>query len=642
MRGTYLFLLIATALLTVGGHACGALPPLQVVDASSSGTVENLGQPVLAWTIWGRMLATRPDGGRALVCGTWVGSGTARLIVYYPDQSRIRYILCPGTHGSYGLAQGLDGTIYIGCTEGGKLLRWDWESDRAELIGSPCPGTRWLYNLTVAEDGKLYGGTYPGARVGMYDPATGRMRDYGPMRPPSEYVSGICTGPGGKIFCGIGNGASTAGAAVIVLDPRTGRKHDILPKKYVNNSFAKVYRVGDYIACFLQFDNRTVIFDGVTEELIQDFGPNSGIMPAGSIAYVAFGGFTYRYHPPSGHLVKVPPLPSGTGGVAPDRMVYGITESDCFWYDWPHAKYLDRTPLQPGSEGQNIFTLHTGPDGNVYGSSYNLHHIFRYNPTTGELIDLGNPCPGRSGEVYSFYNQGTKIWMASYTNAVLSVYDTARPWQPGKSPDSNPRDLGSIGNEQYRTPGLCVGPDGKVYIGSMPAYGKKYGALTVYNPRTEQVELCLRPILGGENVYDLLPDSRRRVIYGGSDSHFFIFDVDKQQVVFSAPIGGRPTGITQAGNDLVFFGAGTRLVIFDPQTRKFLCNDTFPLGTINALEKGDDGRLYGDSGRLFVLDPKTMVVQDLGPGGAHLARDRQGALYFARGPYLYRWRPTKH
>ena len=56
-----------------------------------------------------------------------------------------------------------------------------------------------------------------------------------------------------------------------------------------------------------------------------------------------------------------------------------------------------------------------------------------------------------------------RLFIGSYTHAVLTVYDPARPWAPGTAPDSNPRDLGTMGEQQYRPWDMTVGSDGRVW-----------------------------------------------------------------------------------------------------------------------------------------------------------------------------------
>jgi hypothetical protein len=43
-----------------------------------------------------------------------------------------------------------------------------------------------------------------------------------------------------------------------------------------------------------------------------------------------------------------------------------------------------------------------------------------------------------------------KLFMGSYINNVVTVYDPTKPWAPSANPGSILLDLGPVGDEQYR------------------------------------------------------------------------------------------------------------------------------------------------------------------------------------------------
>ena len=97
-----------------------------------------------------------------------------------------------------------------------------------------------------------------------------------------------------------------------------------------------------------------------------------------------------------------------------------------------------RLELDYEASGSNIFYIHAGPDGCVYGSSYLPLHLFRYDPLSGELVDLGK-CSAAAGEAYSMANLDGSVYISAYSGAHLSVYDPKRPYNLGATPDNNPR-----------------------------------------------------------------------------------------------------------------------------------------------------------------------------------------------------------
>ena len=75
--------------------------------------------------------------------------------------------------------------------------------------------------------------------------------------------------------------------------------------------------------------------------------------------------------------------------------------------------------------GSDIFYLHAGPDGCIYGSSILPLHLFRYTPESGELTDLGQ-CSTATGEAYSMANFEGKIYISSYPGRDPSPNTTQR------------------------------------------------------------------------------------------------------------------------------------------------------------------------------------------------------------------------
>ena len=79
---------------------------------------------------------------------------------------------------------------------------------------------------------------------------------------------------------------------------------------------------------------------------------------------------------------------------------------------------------------------------------------------TQSLTNLGKAAYA-SGEIYSMGSLDGKLYLCSYPEARLSVYDPKRPLRFGDKEDSNPRDLGPMGEEQYRPRAMIAGPHGK-------------------------------------------------------------------------------------------------------------------------------------------------------------------------------------
>jgi hypothetical protein len=147
-------------------------------------------------------------------------------------------------------------------------------------------------------------------------------------------------------------------------------------------------------------------------------------------------------------------------------------------------------------EGSNIFMIHRGPDGMIYGSSFLPEHMFRCGPDGGGMTDLGR-CSGSLGEAYTMgnFSDGTMA-IASYVNARISIYDPRRPYHYGATLADNPRDRGSLDKVGLRPIAMAIvpatdAPGGRttgerMWIGSLPYYGTWGGTLAWLDPKTGQ------------------------------------------------------------------------------------------------------------------------------------------------------------
>ena len=447
---------------------------ITVAERSPLAEETALGTPIVAYTLWTSVVARHPEDGRALlVTGTWSAGGNAPVLVFDPKRKTVDRVVVDA-QGTYGITPGSDGWVYIGTVSDAALYRYHLVSKKLEKLGRPSPSESWLYNLLVIDSRYVLGGTFGGGRLAGLDLRDNKLIDFGAMDPPERYVCATAPGPDGTVYCGTGSRAG-----LIHFDPATGEKKDILPSDYSENSFAyTLRRDGQYLYASVIFDNRILIFDTRTDRLVHDFGKGSSMLGTEGEVWVAADGVTGRWDVEGETWAEKRSLPANARDVTADGIVFAYKDGVFAAVEFSSGDALASAEVGHGGDGQSIFTLHTGPDGAVYGSSYNLHHIFRVDPETGATADLGNPIPPQSGEVYAFTNDGTQMYMASYTHARLSVYDTGKAWDPG----ANPRLLGELGHEQYRTPGLTMGPDGALYVGSTPAYGKIGGALSVYDP----------------------------------------------------------------------------------------------------------------------------------------------------------------
>ena len=267
-------------------------------------------------------------------------------------------------------------------------------------------------------------------------------------------------------------------------------------------------------------------------------------------------------------------------------------------------------------------------------------------PKSGRADILGLTYNG-SGEIYGSAEAHGNIYSIAYTHNVLTVYDPNRPWRPGPAEGDNPRNLGPMGEEQYRpVTGIINGPGDRLYIGSMPDYGARGGALTVIDPADNSHKSYRHLIpdhsilgltVGPEHVYlgtSIIADGYIRPSEG--DACFLIFDPDRENVLFEQEIEGARSLITMGcGADSVFFwtddhAGGNRFFVCRLADRAFhTLSTSLTSGRPHnrPMVTGADGNLYFTHGnRIVRLDPRTEELAI-----AHTADSRETPILAATG-----------
>jgi hypothetical protein len=356
-------------------------------------------------------------------------------------------------------------------------------------------------------------------------------------------------------------------------------------------------------------------------------------------------------------LVEVPPssVPWVTKAL-PDGRVFHSVENNILRIENPVTKEKKEIQLQYEAAGAYIFLVGTGPDGNIYGSSMLPLRLFIFDPHSQSLTNLGK-ASRVNGEVYSMGSLDGKLYLCSYPEARLSVYDPGKPVRFGDDEDANPRDLGPMGGDLYRPRAMIAGPRGRVYVGGYPDYGLLGGAIGVYDPMRNEKRVY-RHIIRNQSIASLAYVEKFDVIVaggsisGGTGTHavekeaklmlwapkhekkiFEIVPVPKAKTILSLAVTaeGLLYGITD--NEKVF--------AFDPDKKEI--RKIFDLGFKDpreiSLQLGPDSRLYGLAKKaIFFIDPRSdqvsLVTEPSVPihsGMAMLGRK----IYFGSGANLY-------
>jgi hypothetical protein len=307
---------------------------------------------------------------------------------------------------------------------------------------------------------------------------------------------------------------------------------------------------------------------------------------------------------------------------------------------------------------KTIFSVSCERDGRIYGGTVAPANTFSFDPATQKLTDYGQLSSGPI-QVYDTLNHERGLFIASYMNASVDLFDPARPITKGV----NPRRVVTI-EGQERPIQEIIGPDGLLYAGTTPSKGRLGGALLRVNP-AELTHTVWVNIIANQSIARLasVPQTGEVLgvtsINGGSsaiptekEGRLFLWNCKQEKVVFtSQPLPGAKTygAVVRAGDGLVYgveYG-GKRFFAFDPMTRKTVFTGELPVKSLHYPEFADEpfgprGWIYGiGDDAVVAIDPAHREAKVIGRDPV-LARafgfcvSHDGWLYFGAGSHLLR------
>lgn len=664
--------LLAAVLMTTGtAGAAGPAAPTAI------GTVEDLGVPISNFLILDSVVGADRDGRPMLYGSTYAASspGVTFFAIDVESGELVKELPMPDSWGGYHTSIGSDGRVYLSTQHGdgrAHLWRYDPQTEQLGIVATTDEtdiGHTFFFGVGAGRGGKTYLGTYPSGKLFEYDQRTAALTDLGTVQQDRLYAKAIAPLDGRRVFVGGGTPASAN-----IVDTRTGVATSILPEEYADYSFAyNAAVVGNNLLVQLVVPDQRVLRFGLRGTRTEFLGEvpaltGTGILPisdheayaVGTCPGAAFGIVRYDFRTDGCEWLTDASWVSGQlsrATIDGAQWLVGVGQKGLFGRFDPETGEVVTAQLEFAGSGSNVTALRTGPDGAIYGGTYETNALFRIDPATGGTTVLGGVAAGRSGEILSMASTDDELYMGSYTHNVVTVYDPARPWAPGVDPAaSNPVDLGQVGDEQYRPWDMVQGSSGDIYLASGAAYGQLGGALSRIDASTHEVSSWRGPA-GDHNLFALAAGDGE--VYAGSTTHgdgvtatgdarLLVFDEASETVTHSVvPVPGSEwiASLATAGDGQVY---GTTLegqwFRFDPATRTVTGLGTFPLGPALALATGPDGLVYGTSGgSLFRIDPATDAVTTLADvGGGYyrtIAFDDEGRVYWGSGTHVMRWTP---
>ncbi|MCU6713013.1 cadherin-like beta sandwich domain-containing protein [Paenibacillus sp. J5C_2022] len=574
---------------------------------------------------------------------------------------------------SWGSVVAPNGHVYIGTQRNGLLYRHVPGSGMVENIGRAIDSETHIWRLAADEAGNIYGGTYPNGKVFKYDPIADSFTDYGQMAAGEKYVRSIAYG-GGKVYAGTG----AVQAQIVELDPATGQKLNIpLPETYSAHKevYDLTYTEGLLFARMSYSDpasplnNVTLVYDVTAGEWIGELAGTIGLdvspaAPDGKVYFVQNGWLTS--------------YDKSTGVVQPTTFSFNGSASRGFGWQqlnipgWNGSSLVTTTSrgvihaYNPGADegiiiqgdalgsANSIRSIGKGPDGNIYVGGYlSPSSMTRFRLDTFSMESLRGISQVEGMGVFQ-----DKLAMGLYPGATVYLYNPDLPYDD--TIQSNPAaiDLGLNAFNQDR-PFAFADADGLLAIGTVPIVGKLGGAISIYDPQSESVDVYPQIV---QNESPMTLAYQDGFLYGGTtvwggisaepveqNGTLFIFDMNTRQKVFEVePLPGERaiTALTFGPDGLLWGLSNGKLFTFDPTTRQVVqSKELYPYTwsdivlAAGSLNFHTDGFLYGEAvGRIFRLNPQTWEYETLATGANYFAQDDFGRIFFARNStdlYMY-------
>ena len=506
------------------------------------------------------------------------------FLVNAEDMSFKRYLMPENHNASHCAALGSDGDLYFMPYATGMAHRFDPESESFESFESPLPKEDYTWDAFGATNGSIYFGTWPTATFGEYNTKTCVWSIWPQVVPNTAYVTQFSEVESGRIrFKAWG-----PEEVWMEFDPAT-------------RSFARV--------------DQSALIPGATGLTL---APQADDEPV--VASADVNGRHFAVTNPSGALVELdsdgtrtrigdtgqPSQPVWWLKAVGSRLTGVSYYGGMFNYDLESGELRRGQLDNRAASGNSIMFIESVSPTCVIGANYSQQNLFRLNPTTGELNASETVIARSTGEPMCAIGLNGKGYIGVYTQALLCVYDPAKPF----SFPANPIEIADLSKSYRQTRPRAAVTDGeRVYFSVDGEYNVLGGALAIVEPDTNAVEV-FHQLIPDQNLPTLAYDSQNNLFWGGTDrwgqmhSHpptqlsalIYAFNPATKSVVrHLTPWEGADlvNVLAVASDGTVVASMGLEIALVDGKTGEVFYKGPSPVGVPSRLVRGHDGDLYG-------------------------------------------------
>lgn len=620
----------------------------------------DLGSPIQNVALYDSTYGT--EDGREIMYTTVSGTPAIFQVVDLMSQEVLRTYELEGASSSWTHITTPNGNVYIGGD--GNLYEYSPETQEVRNLGGI--GETVVYGLSYDEEGRIYFGSYPNAKAGMYDPSTGEMRDYGNVAPGENYTRSTAY-HNGYLYLGVG-----VDNHLVKLNVETGEYEKIeLPGEIVHgSSIWQLDAAGKYIVAGVGGgDNALLFYDTESEEWSDTYYINNkGLrlvhgQPGSNKVYflqnnrlqevdletleavdtgVVFGTFLRNTA-----WVERPDNPD-----FPNLSLVTVQFSGAVTYMNLETKKVETVNYPIVGNPIPLQTMEKGPDGNLYLSGYPGGKGAVYNPETNESETF------TLGQAEGMAALDDKMYFGVYPGATIFELDV-------NSPTLAPKQIYDIPNQDR--PFVIRSIQDKLFIGTIPDYGKLGGSLTILDPSSIEDTIVHENVVHNQAITGLA--EKDGLLYGSTTvagglgiepsedaAKIFVWDIAKGEKIteFVPEIPDMTilprmiSGMSLGPDDLLWSATGGTILAIDPETldivkSKSIYPEIEDYGRWRPIQIrwGEDGLMYTTlAGKITVIDPITLESETLAATELMTLGD-DGNIYYADGPSVMKIEVSK-